>query len=60
MSDLELLTIKAAAERTRLPEWTIRRLILDGRIRAEKVRGGAYRISSAALREYVDSVGSAS
>jgi excisionase family DNA binding protein len=60
MSDLELLTIKAASERTGLPEWTIRRLILDGKIKAEKIRGGAYRMSGAALREYVESVGTAS
>lgn len=57
--DLQIYTIKSAAQRIKMSEHQVRRLVKKGRIRGEKVEG-TYRIGMAALREFVQSIGQAS
>lgn len=54
--DEQHLTVAEVAERLRVSEWTVRRWIKSGALRAIQADGpnGAYRIPASGYREYLD------
>jgi len=54
MAEQEYLTPKEVAEKLRLHERTVRRLLVEGKLPGQLIGAKNWRVSSAALKDYIE------